>query len=458
MIRTISIIAALVAALLISFLLGRGQAPGGGTSASGEREILYWVAPMDSSYRRDGPGKSPMGMDLVPVYADGAGGADDDSVVRIAPAVISSLGVRSAPAERGSLPQRIEATGIVGFDEDTLFHIHSRVAGWVEGLAVRSRGEPVQRGQKLFELYAPTLVSAQEEYLATLASGNATLQGASRDRLEALGVPKSEVERLRRERRVRQRISVFAESDGYVVELGVRDGVYVEPARKIMTVGALDAVWLTASVLQRQAALVSAGQRAELRFEHLPGQFFEGEVDYVYPQLDERTRTLPVRLRVANPDLALRPNMYATVTIFADDGEDVVHVPRQAVIRGGAHDRVVLDLGDGRFRSQVVSVGHESGDRLQVTEGLEAGERVVVSAQFLIDSESNVDAALARMEGGHEGMDHSHHDMSEMDHSGHDMSEMDHSGHDMSEMDHSGHDMNEMDHSGHDMPDEEQPR
>lgn len=393
------IIAVVIAVTLaIGFLFGRGFAPQqeGATTAKADKEILYWVAPMDPNFRRDEPGKSPMGMDLVPVYADEA--ATTAGVVSIDPTVLSNLGVRTAVAERGTLPRLIETVGYIGYDEDTLQHIHTRVDGWIEKLETSATGDPVRKGQLLFELYSPTLVNAQQEYLAALASSNAGLKSASRDRLAALGLTTGDIARLDRERKVSQRVRVFAESDGVVADLGVREGMFVTPATEVMSVAQLDKVWVVAEVFERQSAWVEPGQQAAVELDYLPGTTLRGTVDYVNPELDPRTRTLKVRLRFDNESAKLLPNMFARVVIEGVPVKNIVHVPREAVIRGGSSSRVVVDLGDGRFESRKVLIGIESGDRVAIRRGLKEGERVVTSAQFLIDSESNIESALERME------------------------------------------------------------
>jgi Cu(I)/Ag(I) efflux system membrane fusion protein len=392
----------LAAAIALGVVIGRVWQSGGDSmpdAGTGEREILYWKAPMDPNYRRDEPGKSPMGMDLVPVYADDAN-EDDPAVVSISPTVVSNLGVRTALVEKGALSRRVETVGYVGYDEDTLQHVHTRVDGWIETLAVKATGDPVERGQLLFELYSPTLVNAQEEYLAAKSSGNANLLEASRARLNALGVTGNEIARLDRDRTANQLVSIYTEIDGYVAELGVREGIYVTPATEIMSVAKLDQVWVLAEVFERQAAWIEAGQQAEVELDYLPGQSWQGVVDYVYPELDPSTRTLTVRLRFDNRSQVLRPNMFARITIFGSETNPVVHVPREALIRGGTGNRVVLALGDGRFRAQPVNIGIESADRVEIRSGLREGDLVVTSGQFLIDSESNIDSALARMDAG----------------------------------------------------------
>jgi Cu(I)/Ag(I) efflux system membrane fusion protein len=398
--RNTTMIFVLIVALVAGIAVGRWLPSGGSPAHSGdgeqEREILYWVAPMDPNFRRDEPGKSPMGMDLRPVYADQVDAVP--GTVKIDPTVVNNLGVRSAAAEVGPLSRRIETVGYIGYDEDTLQHVHTRVDGWIETLATKATGDPVEKGQLLFELYSPTLVNAQQEYLATLASGNAMLQSASRDRLAALGVTGSEIERLQRERTASQRVRVYAEADGVIAHLGVREGIFVTPATEVMSVARLDRVWVLAEVFERQAAWVAPGQQAEVELDYLPGRKWQGTVDYVYPELDATTRTLKVRIRFNNEGEVLRPNMFARVTLLGTATEPVVHVPREALIRGGDVDRVVLSLGDGRFRSQEVEIGIESGDRIAILEGLSAGDRIVTSGQFLIDSESDIESGLSRMD------------------------------------------------------------
>ena len=398
--RTLAVAAILMVA---AFAAGIGAAlwlgPSPASPPEAERKVLYWVAPMDKNYRRDKPGKSPMGMDLVPVYADAAPAEDD--VVAIDPAVVQNLGVRSVAAERGVLQRRIETVGYVQYDENTMQHIHTRVEGWIESLSVQAAGDPVAKGQILFEIYSPTLVNAQREYLAAKEQGNRELRSASKERLAALGMPAAAIDELDRTGQPRHRVRIPAATDGVTTHLGVRDGYHVTPATHVLSIADLNRVWVLAEVFERQAAWVAPGQRAEVRLEHRPGEQWDGTVDYVYPELDPQTRSLKVRIAFANPVLTLRPNMFARVTLLGDDSAPVVHIPRQALIRGGDFDRVAVDLGSGRFRSVRVVAGIEAGERVEVREGLEAGQMVVVSGQFLIDSESNMATALARSEGEH---------------------------------------------------------
>lgn len=337
-----------------------------------------------------------MGMDLMPVYADEVDG--QPGVIAIDATMINNLGVRTATAQLGELSHLIETVGYVGYDEDTVQHVHTRVDGWIEKLATKATGDPVEKGQLLFELYSPTLVSAQGEYLAARRSNNQLLLSASRERLTALGIPDSEIRRLDREDKISQRVRVYAQSDGVITHLGVREGIYVTAATEIMSVADLDKIWVLAEVFERQAAWVREGQQAMVEFDYLPGKIWHGTVDYVYPELGPKTRTLKVRLRFDNEARTLRPNMFARVTIRGDSIGEVVHVPREALIRGGSVDRLVVSLGEGRFRAQPVDVGIESGDRVEIRAGVSAGDLIVTSGQFLIDSESNIAGALSRMD------------------------------------------------------------
>ena len=357
-----------------------------------EREVLYWVAPMDPSFRRDQPGKSPMGMDLVPVYADEVG-----SEVRISPAVMQNLGIRTAAATKDTLWRRIDTVGYVEADQTRLIHFSLRTEGWIERLAAKSEGERIKKGQLLFELYSPGLVAAQEEYLQARASGSKALVRASADRLEVLGMTRSQIEELGRSQRPRQRVQVYAPQDGIVQELNVREGMFVKPADTLMSLVDLSSVWVIAEVFESQSQWVAPGRPAEMSLTYLPGERWEGEVEFVYPQLDPKTRTLRVRLRFDNPNESLKPNMYASVTIYGGPKRDALTIPAEALIRTGRETRVILASGEGTFRAQPVEVGIQVHDTVEILSGLEAGERVVTSGQFLIDSEASLSASLQRM-------------------------------------------------------------
>lgn len=427
------------------------------TAAAGEQtkenKPLYWVAPMDPNYRRDKPGKSPMGMDLVPVYADqDAGHADSPGAVAIAPEVINSLGVRTALVERRVMDTEITTVGYVRYDQERLVHVHPRVQGWVEKLYVKAAGDPVQKGQPLYTLYSPQLVNAQEELVLAVRRGDTRLITAAEHRLAALRVERSLIEALKRGQTIRQVLTFYAPQSGVVDKLNIREGFFVEPGTTLMSVGALDDVWVEAEVFERQAALVSAGLPAVMTLDYLPGQRWQGTVDYVYPALDPKTRTARVRLRFANPDALLKPNMFARIAIQTNTEDDVLAIPKEAVIRTGAQDRVVLALGEGRFKSVTVELGRLNAGYAAIQSGLKAGERVVISAQFLLDSESSKTSDFRRMD--HAGRDTATGadpvDHGAMDHGAMDHGNMEHDGMDHSRMSPVGHDGHGDDgHSGH---------
>jgi Cu(I)/Ag(I) efflux system membrane fusion protein len=287
--------------------------------------------------------------------------------------------------------------GYVGYDESRLSHVHLRTDGWIERLYVRSEGERVEQGGPLFELYSPTLVTAQEEYLQALAVGNESLIGASQERLIALGLTRKQVNALGRSRRVNQKVVIHALQDGVVATLNVREGMYVKPATEVLSLADLSSVWLLAEVFEQQSEWVKEGQAAQVRLSYLPGRQWEGRVEYIYPSLNPKTRTLKVRLRFDNADEQLKPNMYADVTLYGGAKQAVLYVPREAVILTGDRQRVVLALGEGRFQAREVIAGLESGEYVEIMSGLDEGDEVVVSGQFLIDSEASLKASLMRM-------------------------------------------------------------
>lgn len=361
--------------------------------AKEENKPLYWVAPMDPSFRRDEPGKSPMGMDLIPVYEE----EGDNGGVRVSPTVANNLGIRTASVRRAPLVQDIRTVGYIQFDEDRLHHIHTRVEGWIEKLNISSVGDAVADGDVLFEIYSPELVSAQEEYVVALRSGSRSLLRASRQRLSLLGISDAQITELKQSGKVQRRVSIRAEHGGYISHLKVRHGMFVKPELEVMAIGSLGSVWVVADVLQRQSSALAVGQAVEMTVDALPGQRWQGELDYIYPVLDPASRTVQVRVRFANEGEHLKPNMFADLHISASSEEQVLQVPRAALIRGVDSDRLVKVIGEGRYQSIAVEVGASSDDWIEIRSGLREGDEVVISGQFLIDSESNIEAELMRM-------------------------------------------------------------
>lgn len=372
-------------------------------NGSKEKKPLYWVAPMDPNYQRDKPGKSPMGMDLIPVYEEGAG--DDDAgpgTIKISPDVVNNLGVRTVAAERKALNSAIQTVGYITYDEDQLVHIHPRVEGWIEKLYIKASGDPVKKGQPLYDIYSPALVNAQEELILALDRKATRLITASENRLKALRVPSSVIKQLKNTRKVRQTVTFYAPQSGVVDNLKIRQGFFVKPGSTIMSIGTLDQVWVEAEVFERQASIVDVNLPVTMSLDYLPGREWRGVVDYVYPTLDPKTRTVRVRLRFDNADHLLKPNMFAQVVIHSESSDKTLLVPKEAVIRSGLSNRLVLALGEGRFKSINVKLGRFGETYAEILSGLSEGEAVVTSAQFMLDSESSKTSDFKRMNHGEE--------------------------------------------------------
>ncbi len=363
-----------------------------------DKKVLFYRHPMNHSITSDKPRKDEMGMDYIPVYAGAEPvTAGDERQVSIAPQMVHNMGVRTARVERGPLVQTINTVGYVGVDEGRIQRVHLRTEAWAENVQVKFVGQRVRAGELLFEIYSPKLLSAQEEYLAWLAADNEALQRGARTRLKTLGVAEAQIKQLETTRRPARLISVLAPQDGVVTALNIRPGVYLEPATEALTLADLSSVWVLVKVFAQQAGALRVGQEAEVRSADRPGQTWRGKVDYLYPGIDPVTRTLKARLRFDNPEEILKPNMYAEVRVFVGEEREALSVPREALIRTGTESRVIVALGEGKFTPRTVEAGGEFGERIEILSGLEEGEQVVTSGQFLLDSESNLKAGLQRL-------------------------------------------------------------
>jgi Cu(I)/Ag(I) efflux system membrane fusion protein len=368
-------------------------------SQADEKKPLYWVAPMDSNYRRDKPGKSPMGMDLIPVYEES--NSEDEhgpGAIKISPEVINNLGVRTEKVTLSDMTPTINTVGYIQYDEDNLVHIHPRVSGWVEQLFVKTTGQKVKKGQALYTLYSPELVNAQQEFLIALRGKEFGLIDAAKARLRALHIDDIFIEQLQRDKKVSQNVTFYAPQNGVVANLNIREGYYVQPGTTMMSIGDLSNVWVEAEVFERDTGSIAVGLPVHMTLDYLPARSWHGKVDYIYPTLDEKNRTLRVRLRFENQDGALKPNMYAQLQISGNTKQNSILTPIESVIRTGKQNRVVLALGDGQFKSIAVQVGQVYQDKIEILDGLNDGDTVVTSAQFLIDSESSKSSDFKRME------------------------------------------------------------
>ena len=380
----------------------------------GERRIAYWRAPMDPGYTADEPGQSPMGMDLIPVYEDELSAS---GTVTIDPVTVQNIGVRTAVVERRALHRNVRAVGRVDYDETRMTDVNTKIAGWVEKLYVDFTGQQVSKGQPLFELYSPELVAAQEEYLTALEyhrllqvvadddviRGARDLLLASAQRLRYLDITDAQIAELERSRTAKRTMTIYSPQQGVVVHKAVFNGQYVKPGEHLYRIAELTSVWIHADIFEYELPWIRTGQKASVTLSYLPGKTFTGLVTYIYPYLDPKTRTAKVRMVFDNPVGELKPEMYANVDIESPVSEDAVVVPVQAVIHTGRRRIAVVSLGEGRFQPRDIEVGVEAEGYYQVLKGLREGETIVTSAQFLIDSESNLKAAVSAMRDIHNG-------------------------------------------------------
>ena len=376
-----------------------GEGAAGGGSAAGERKVLYWYDPMLPQHKFDKPGKSPfMDMQLVPKYADEGG---DEGKVTINPRLSQNLGVRTAAAILGTLDPRLEAVGSVGWNEGAVVLVQSRIGGFVEKLHARAPLDPVEKGAPLVEIFYPQWAGAQEEYLFLRAQASEeakALADAARQRLLLLGMQAEDIARVDREAKVIARFTLRSPLSGVIAELGVREGMTVMAGATLYRLVDLSSVWVSVEVPEAQAAWLVPGSRVEARVPAYPARVFSGHVGAILPDVNTVTRTLRARIEVANPEARLKPGMFATLSLSSGRGSKVVLVPNEAVIRTGERSLVIVAEGEGRFRQQVVELGLEVGNASEIRKGLKAGDQVVLSGQFLIDSEASLKAGMARME------------------------------------------------------------
>ena len=363
--------------------------------SNSDHRVLYYRNPMGLPGTSPTPKKDSMGMAYIPVYADEGSQGDPPGTVRITPGRLQTLGVRTAAAEmRPAAARSVRATGILQFDERRLVTVTTRVPGWVERLAVAATGDPVKRGQVLAEIYSPDMVASEEEYLIAARMGGA-MSTASLQRLRALDIPEEEIARLRRSGQSVRRIPVMAQVDGVVTDKPVQEGMRVDAGQALYRTADLSELWLIAQVQEQDLGAIRPGQVARATFVAFPGRTSEGRVDFIYPSLSADTRTARVRIVLPNPDGALRAAMYANVQIdAAASGEPMLTVPNSAVLDTGTRQVVLVAAGDGKFEPRIVRLGIRGDEWVQVMDGVKPGDRVVVGANFLIDAESNLRAAL----------------------------------------------------------------
>ncbi len=388
-----------------------GQPPA--ASKQGERKVLYWYDPMNPAHRTDKPGKAPDGMDLVPMYADTDESKENmpPGTVMISPAKQQLIGVRTAALERQHVQRKIRAVGRVTFDETKVSHIHTKVTGYVEDVFVDFVGKSIKKGDPLFTIYSPDLVSTQQEYLIALrgknylsdapypeiSSGAESLLRSARERLRLWDVSDNDIQTLEKEGKVKRTLTMYSPATGIVTERAVfPQGRFVNPEMDLYTIVDLSTAWVLADIYEYEVPYVKVGQTATMHLSYFPGKSYVGNIAFINPTVDPKTRTAKVRLELPNPDLELKPEMFVDVELEIDYGTQVV-VPQEAVLDAGTEQVVFVAHGDGYFEPRKIQVGARVVDQVIVLDGLRPGETIVTSGNFLIDSESRLKSAMGGM-------------------------------------------------------------
>ncbi len=373
------------------------------------KTVKYWYDPMVPDQKFDKPGKSPfMDMQLEPKYANtgsnGQEGAGEDSSVAISSQTAQNLGIRLEKVSTKSFGESFSAVGRIEPDERRFYAVQTRIPGFVERLSVRAVGDPVSKGQKIAEIYAPELLAAQQEYLALLTLNDVdsdnSLKQAARSRLKLLGMSEGEVAAITKTGKSSPRFGVYAPASGVLTELGVREGGQIMTGSSLMQISDLSQVWVIAEIPERDAARLKLGLAAEVQLQSLPGEVFKGKVDYLYPMLNEASRTLQVRIELPNKGNRLRPGMYTNIA-FTGQTHEALSVSSESIIATGKRKIVIVKEGDlkksGGYRPVDITTGQERDSSTEILSGLTEGEEVVVSGQFLIDSEASLSGVLARL-------------------------------------------------------------
>lgn len=368
--------------------------PASGTRGGATGEVLYYKHPMGKADTSPIPKQDEMGMDYIPVYADPA---TADGSIAVAPEMIQTMGVRIAPVEIANFGRSLRAFGTVETNERLENVAASRIEGWIEDLRVRAEGDTVRPGALLYRVYSPDLIAAQKDYLNSLKIGNENRISAVKQRLRSLGMQTTAINRLTETQTVIERVPVYAESGGIVASLQVREGDFIKPGTPILRLQSYSGVWIIASVPEQDLALVDTGMPVRLSFPSAPGAPAEGRINYIYPEIDPKTRTGEVRIEVDNAAGYLRPGAYADISMDLG-GEARLSVPTEAILRDSRGSHVIVALGDGRFAGRAVQTGLSANGRTEILAGLASGEQVVASGQFMLDSEVNLREGLSKLQ------------------------------------------------------------
>jgi RND family efflux transporter MFP subunit len=376
----------------------------GTKSSSMDRKVKFYKSTMTPGEVSPTPRKDSMGMDMVPVYEDEAAAAESSGIT-IDPVTMQNMNLLTGLVTRGPLRRVVRTVGAVDFDETALTDVTTKFKGWVEKLYVDSTGQQVHRGQPLFEIYSPELYSAQVEYLLALGQstnltgvGAQPLQSSALAKLKFLDVPDEQIAQIKKDGQPRKTLRIDAPRDGIVVEKMVVDGQMVDAGMKLYRLADLGTVWVQSQIYEQDLSLIRLGQEATVSLSYLPDRKFRGRVAYIYPTVDDKTRTAKVRMEFHNPGYFLKPGMFATVELTAELSPSALLVPDSAVLRSGEKNTVFVVLDGGKFEPRTVTLGlRAEGNFYQVLSGLTEGERVVTSGQFMLDSESQLREAIQKM-------------------------------------------------------------
>ncbi len=378
------------------------------TKPKGERKIKYWVAPMDPTFVKDAPGKSPMGMDLVPVYEDQV---QNGSAITIDPVTIQNMGIRTARVSRHDLSKNIRTVGLVGYEEPKQYSLNVKVSGWIEHLYVNETGQLVKKGDKLLDIYSPDLVSAQEEFLLAqrneestadsdfpeIAAGAKRLLESASQRLRLWDVSQAQIAELAKSHKIQKTMTIYSPYSGIITKKNVNEGLFTKAGMELFKISDISRVWVYADIYEYELPWVRVGQKAKITLPYA-NSTMSGKVTYIYPYMEAKTRTVKARLEFANKNGMLKPDMYVNVMIKTRPLTNILTIPGDAVLDSGDAKTVFVDLGNGKFEPRQIRTGITGQNGLvQVSQGLLENEMVVTSAQFMLDSESNLRAAVQKM-------------------------------------------------------------
>lgn len=375
-------------------------------------KILFYRNPMNAEITSPLPAKDDMGMDYLPVYAEaGQGNSLPEGTVKIDGVTTQNIGVRTSKAIEFAMSHTVRAVGRVAYDEEKMVRLHPKTEGWIEQMYVDKTGQWVKQDTQLLSIYSPQLVASQEEYLLalknvkalekspieTIRRGAEALLSSSRERLKLLDFPAHQMMELDKTHKVKKSIHIHSTKEGIVMNIGAREGQFVSPKSELYMIADLRKVWVYANIYEYELPWVKEGDSVDMQLVGIPGRIFKGHLAYIYPYAEAKTRTIKVRVVFDNPELLLKPNMFADLTIHANPQANTVVIPSEAVVRSGSRNQVFVVRDKGKFEPRTVSLGLESNGKIAIIDGVKVGEEVVTSGQFLIDSESKLREATAKM-------------------------------------------------------------